>query len=96
MSALARRFPLNRANLPEPVSASAMLGPLPCLNRKNREKPSFGASEQGFSSDEHLNVTRKAGVFRRFKTRKEGFPCYSPEQGLKSAEQGFIPHEQAI
>jgi hypothetical protein len=28
--------------------------------------------------------------------RERGLPCYSPEQGLKSAEQGFIPHEQAI
>jgi hypothetical protein len=72
-----------------------MLGPLPCSNKNNREKPSFRTAEQGFSSHEQFRNTDKAGVFRHFPASERGFPCYSPEQGLKSAEQGFIPHEQA-
>jgi hypothetical protein len=93
---MARRLPPNRAKLPAPVSASAMLGPLPGSNRKNREKPSFGNLEQVFSSYEHFRDINKAGAFRHFPASKSGFPCYSPEQGLNSAEQGFITHEQAI
>ena len=85
-------MPPNRANLPEPVSASAMLGPLPCSNRKNREKPSFRTAEQGFQSHEHLPTRDKVGAFRHFHASTKGLPCYAPEQGLISAEQGFIPH----
>src|SRR5438874_2342561 len=58
---LARRFPPNRVNLPEPVSASAMLGPLPCSNRKNREKPSFGPSEQEPNSAEQGYIPHVQG-----------------------------------
>jgi hypothetical protein len=73
-----------------------MLGPLPCSNGKNREKHSFGTSEQGFSGREHHHGSRKVRVFRHFHAAGRGIPSYSPEQGLKSAEQGFIPNEQAI
>lgn len=41
----ALRFTSKSANLSEPVSASAMVSPLPCSCSRNREKPLFSAAE---------------------------------------------------
>ena len=91
MATLANRLRPNRANYPELVSASAMVGPLPYSNRKNREKPSFGTSEQGFSSHEHLHGSRKAGVFRHFHVPEEQFPVICQNRGLNRQNRALFP-----
>jgi hypothetical protein len=47
-----------------------MLGPLPCSNRKNREKPSFGTAEQDFQSHEFSALPTKWELSATFLLQK--------------------------
>jgi hypothetical protein len=68
-----------------------MLGPLPCSNRKNREKPSLGTSEQGFSDHEHLHGSRKARVFRHFHVPEEAIPVIRQNRDSNRQNRALFP-----
>jgi len=65
-----------------------MLGPLLFWIRQNREKLSFHARKQGFEQPAAVRCSGKAAVPRHFSSSKPGIPCYWPDQGPNSAEQG--------
>jgi protein gp37 len=72
----------NRANLPEAVSTSAMLGPLPCSNRKTGKNLHLAPRNRAFSSHEHIWDTNKAGVSATFLRPKEAFPLIGQNRDL--------------
>src|SRR6476469_6878686 len=91
----ARQLPPNRANLPEPVSASAMLGPLPCSNGNNREKLSFRTRNRVSAAMRSSATPIKREYSATFLRPKEAFPVIRQNRDLNRQNRALFPQQQA-